>query len=113
MRFELTRAKPSRFLVYRLNHSATLSQELTLGFEPRAYCLRSRCSTTELRKLPRLLQLTLTITNTVVGFPAAQCADCLGEKQKRKPLARLELATSGLEVLRAIHCATGACVNKD
>ena len=25
MRFELTRAKPSRFLVYRLNHSATLS----------------------------------------------------------------------------------------
>ena len=25
MRFELTRAKPSRFLIYRLNHSATLS----------------------------------------------------------------------------------------
>ncbi len=25
-RFELARAKPSRFLVYRLNHSATLSE---------------------------------------------------------------------------------------
>ena len=108
MRFELTRAKPSRFLVYRLNHSATLSAKLTLGFEPRAYCLRSRCSTTELRKRIYSQPLTLTITNTVVGFPAAQCARLFRGQTKRKPLARLELATFGLEVQRAIHCATRA-----
>ena len=31
MRFELTRAKPSRFLIYRLNHSATLSDVLEVN----------------------------------------------------------------------------------
>ena len=49
-RFELTRAEPSRFRIYRLNHSANLplhvpKQVENPGFDPGASCLQSTHST--------------------------------------------------------------------
>ena len=95
-------------------------RKLTLGFEPRAYCLRSRCSTTELRKhlYPSREFVSINRSSSKRRAPPSRgflllgtyCAwgKCKTLGVQKEHLMGLEPTTSGFEVQRAIHCATGA-----